>query len=185
MLAARCTSEGVRAVNPAAIQGFYAPEEIGDYTDETEAELPPQSNPPPARQTQAQQQSTAALAPPPADAELQPTAPAAKPAPPAANTPPRELPTGATFRAFVDNIKLISKGKSKYYGLRCKDLISQAEAVVICWHTENTLQNALRVDQPEGASGEVLIELTSETTKDPHGALRTIYTVEAMAEVDE
>ncbi len=33
MLAARCVSEGVRAVNPAAIQGFYTPEEVQFFDD--------------------------------------------------------------------------------------------------------------------------------------------------------
>lgn len=37
MLAARCISEGVRAVNPAAIQGFYAPEEVQFFEDSAPA----------------------------------------------------------------------------------------------------------------------------------------------------
>jgi len=44
-----------------------------------------------------------------------------------------------------------------------------------CWHTENTIQNALRTDRPEGSCGEVLIELSSRESKG-----RTYYTVEAM-----
>lgn len=44
MLAARCVSEGVRATNPAAIQGFYTPEEVQFFEDKPAA--PKQQRPP-------------------------------------------------------------------------------------------------------------------------------------------
>jgi len=37
MLAARCVSEGVRAIYPACINGFYTPEEVGDLAQISEA----------------------------------------------------------------------------------------------------------------------------------------------------
>jgi len=37
MLAARCVSEGVRAIYPACINGFYTPEEVMDFSDKDPA----------------------------------------------------------------------------------------------------------------------------------------------------
>lgn len=71
MLWARCVSDGVRAVAPECVQGIYTPEEVEDFTDET-------NNTPVAQPIQVQgtvSPSPVAAAPAPAAA-----APAASPA---------------------------------------------------------------------------------------------------------
>lgn len=49
MLAARCVSEGVRAVNPAAIQGFYTPEEVQFFDDGQKSTYNPTERKQPAK----------------------------------------------------------------------------------------------------------------------------------------
>ena len=93
MLAARCTSEGVRAVNPAAIQGFYAPEELGDYTDETDSDPPPPAKQMPAPAPIPMPIPAPAAAPAENDSKSQP---AATPAPQAAPREPEAALTPAT-----------------------------------------------------------------------------------------
>jgi hypothetical protein len=51
MLSARCISEGVRAVNPAAIQGFYAPEEVMFFEDKQPTSAQEAKPEPPAEPT--------------------------------------------------------------------------------------------------------------------------------------
>jgi hypothetical protein len=42
MLAARCVSEGVRALYPACICGMYTPEEVSDFAHQEPTQEPPQ-----------------------------------------------------------------------------------------------------------------------------------------------
>lgn len=85
MLWARCVSDGVRAVAPECVQGIYTPEEVEDFTDET-------NNTPVAQPIQVHgtvSPSPVAAAPAPAAAAPAAAAPSAAPASaadPAANS---------------------------------------------------------------------------------------------------
>ena len=101
--------------------------------------------------------------------------------PPIGMTPPAVLPTGCTIAAHVSEIALRQSGKRQYYGMHVEH--GGIDRVAICWHTGSMLQDALKLDTQHlpGASGDVLIELSS--SEDQRGGI--IYTVEAMLPVAE
>jgi hypothetical protein len=96
MLAARVVSEGVRAVFPACIMGFYTPEEVIDFNEVKSDPPAVVSPPPPAKAPASQKAQEAEVIPPAAPPAQQPPGPdynlnlggrpAAHPNPPAALT---------------------------------------------------------------------------------------------------
>lgn len=159
MKRSRCISEGVRTCNPGVLNGMYCPEEVADFTPQTPADMPGADDRPTRWQGGERHDSRVV------DAEV---------------LPPAVLPTGVTIAAHVSDIALRTSGKRQYYGMHV--LYNDIDRVAICWHTGSMLQDALRLDTDKlpGASGDVLLELSS--AEDARGGL--IYTVEAMAAVE-
>lgn len=68
MMSARCISEGIRALHPACVGGFYTPEEVRDFDAPPPAPQP--ESPKPAQATKAAMPKPKAAKPAPQEAEI-------------------------------------------------------------------------------------------------------------------